>query len=84
MAHWLGLKFGVITLEQARHLQGLKLSNREEYERQERALGTTRAQLEKRFGKDLVDAVDNTPSNYRLMSYAGWRTNKRTGRKFRR
>jgi hypothetical protein len=83
MAHWLALKLGVITLDEARHLQGLKLSNHEEYEREEYRLGATRAQLEKLFGKEVVDSVDALPSNYRYPYPKDWRTNRRTGRRFR-
>ncbi len=84
MAHWLALKLGVITLEQARHLQGLKLSNPDEYVRQEKALGATRAQLEQRFGKDVIELVDRFPSNFRFPPVSAWKTNRKTGKRFRR
>ncbi len=77
MSHRLGFVLGVISRAQFDKLEDLKTRAPEEYELAEVRLGITRPQLEARFGEEVVTLADRKVARV-------WKTNRRTGRRFRR
>lgn len=61
MAHKAGLILGQITLHDYRVLSKLKPEDPEAYERMERKLGTTRAQLVRKYGRKDVEEAEYDP-----------------------
>lgn len=81
MADKLGLALGQITRDQMKTLQKLKKAgNLEEYEALEKKWGTTRPQLEEKYGKELVAKIE--AGQKKTVSTAIIRTNRRTRKKY--